>query len=641
MRHRYPFSSHLSPNSGRNRISLARSLGLCLAIAGLTGCGRAPAPSRQAEAWTPLTRDLPPTREAAPNSIEWVEASDQEVAAGLGPWVDASDLLPANDPLAERLQFWADQLDATLRQNYPSRFYDESGAALIPRPRLRLLLKNSPNAYVSSATTCYRVPILFKGAATEPAQNTSIKLLQLSGKGSIGIIDRDQVACLDRMQSPTPPERVVRFLRESAMIQGCTYAARGDALELGEDCQLASPARERGADGIVLLPTSNRITVETGLLELFPAEGQLVNTLFHELAHFYLGHGSLRKKGYNYFYRLNEENRLLPRPLPDPALAPLGLALLGLPQYRTQAIKGQSWHSELYSLSLLVLNSLVKPACGDEGSSCHDDCAPFSDLVLSPATKNLLGSFPQAQLKGEALARYFAWEKSLTQCLGGIRVGPRSEAGIVERATALKTFWLAPVPDPIPENWRVLDLAQSMSQFYFQRDAASDKLLQKALDERLGYYTTEEEADNFALQWMPRLGVSPENALEHWQLYSAQLEGREQDSPFNFTVTRCQELFAAEPRWSEGGQEVSVPIGSFGDTHHSPCFRLWNLDQRLRVRQEELQPSRFEEAERHGGPYKILRHRVIELHHQTRAPRRQECADNNCTAALEKSVELN
>ena len=110
------------------------------------------------------------------------------------------------------------------------------------------------------------------------------------------------------------------------------------------------------------------------------------------------------------------------------------------------------------------------------------------------------------------------------------------------------------------------------------------KKLQEALEQRAGFYTTEEEADNLALDWLSLARAPVEDALTHWLLFARANQGSEQESAYNLSYERCLQLYEARPRWNEDGREAPVPVGSYVEDHHSTCFRLYNIERLLAYR---------------------------------------------------------
>lgn len=524
------------------------------------------------------------------SSLSWIAAQSSE---------KDSDLYMAQDhPMVQRLQFWADSIDQILRRQESSK----EGLANVPRPQVRLLRSDRLNASASSATVCFKVPV-----RTDPAKREASDdfLIAVGADGRISRFSRRQVSCLDGGQKR--PAEALAYFRENFLHGPCQMDvdAEGGALVLGTSC--ARPAgTEMNAGGIVVQSQTPFINLNTGLIKLFADESHLVYTLMHELAHFYRAHGPLYKKAYHYFYRLQSLD-LDEKPAADPALSSLGEKLLGLPSYRINPVAGQSWHSEIFSYSRYALNRLVKPACGVSTSPCFDACQSFQAIVDSQDQQLAFGRFPASPLPVQARPLYFRWEAALNACFSAIRVEPEevpegTGSGSLSQKSAREVFWWAS-----DSGSDLKEIAQSMNQKYFERDHEHRLLLQEALDQDLGYYTSEEEADLLALRWLAKLGIDPRSAIEHWLLYGDATAGGFEPSPYLFEAKYCRRLYEADPRWSEAGQGVKVPIGSFSETHHSSCFRAWRMDKEASRRVWELGPPLWNEVSLQRGSYRELR----------------------------------
>ncbi len=538
--------------------------------------------------------------------------SDVRSASPLA-WIKQSfsDLQPADpsSPLAERLQFWADHLDQMLRkQPGNSELMRE-----IPRPRVRLILNDGLNAFTSSETVCYRIPVL-KGQGGE-ADPKTLRLVSVSNQGKVGIYSREEVACLDLMQAQRSAQETADFYEKNLAAGSCNISVASDTLILGEGCKAAMD--DFRADGIVVNALSPWITIETGLVRLFERESLLVYTLLHELAHFYRAHGSLNKKAYEYFYRLNASTHRDHKPAVDAQLESLGAKVQALPAYSVQAVEGQRWHSEMFSYSRYALNLLIKPTCSAETSLCFVACRPFQLLMDTQMAS--LGRFPQTVLDNAGEQIYFEWENNFSQCLAAIDVDgneAKPSTAVVSWEAAQKVFWWG------ERSSKLIDIAQSMNQKYLEKEAAKNQLLQAALDANLGYYTSEEEADRLALRWLAWLGISVETSYEHWLTYAKAVDAFRQHSDFDFSFKKCIGLFEADPRWTDAGQVVPIPIGTFAEPHHSSCFRAWLMEREVSANEWPLGPSLWAEAEKVGGPYLEMRQNLLSTRLRIRMPPR-------------------
>ena len=511
--------------------------------------------------------NLPATRHEVANPLHWIQLNNDEAKSVLGE----EETLPIDHPTTLKLQSWADHLYDYLEAKDPARFRNSSGEVSLPRPHVRVVISEKPEAHTTAATACYRIPVIFSRPPANATPPTDDDLILVGNRGIIGLVSRSKVACVDRMTSPVRPQDVIDLLAGS----GCRFDIKGDSLVVGEDCKLPDQLKINGANGIVLRSVANIVSLSSGLETVLKKDGSLLYTLLHELAHYFRSHAVLDKDEYQYFYHRDGESDHLAQPLPAADLIALGSELLKLPHYRTQPIDGQFWHSEMFSYGAYALNTLVIPSCAAADSPCHQACAPWQQLMQDKERMAKLGRFPQAVLTAEARLIYAEWETGFSQCLGAI------DTEHVDIASAKKVFWRADFPETTPSNWRLLDAATSMNKKMFDQSNAQTQLLQRAVDAKVGYYTTEEEADNMALNWLVELGFSAMNAIDHWWSFAAYFDGSSLQSELNFSRSRCLDLYNATPRWTENGQTVQIPIGSFSDPHHSVCYRIWNMDQRI------------------------------------------------------------
>jgi hypothetical protein len=513
---------------------------------------------------------LPPARNAVANPLHWVDLSAEESRRFFD---SPTQILSDRHPIRERLQLWSDALYGQLESRWPDRFRDINGNLVVPRPIIRVEIARKPEAHVSAATVCYGVKVKFLGRTRDEKTNVP-QVILINDKGSVGVFDRSRVSCVDRLQQSLRIEDV----RELIGSVRCDVHVEDQTLVIGADCKVPEAVSAADIDGIMLRSMAREVTITTGLFAIMPHEGAVVYTLLHELAHYFRSHTLVDKAEFQYFYHRDGGSEHLAQPPRDDRLSALGQRLLKIPHVRTQPIPGQSWHSEMYSYGRYLFTSLIEPACTPAGAACFSSCLPWSTLMRNEEQLALLGRFPQGRLTGKSLEIYFEWERTLTECLASV------SGDLVPIADVKKVFWRADIPRDIPSElppeWRLLDAARSMNQKMVADTVANDRTLTEALQAELGYYTTEEEADNLALTWLGLVGLPVTAAFDHWWTFAAYFDPNSLDSELNFGFSRCRQLYDAVPRWTEHNRELRVPIGSFTDPHHSSCYRIWNLDQR-------------------------------------------------------------
>jgi len=580
-------------------------------VALIAGCGRSPHPAQVASAEFGASQILPPVRIMAASPLDWLEATKEEIYSSVDAVNGYPQYLPDDDDLTRRAQFWLGALDGRLRQIYPQFFTAPDGQSIVPKPHIRLMIKAGANAFTSVATACYRVPIRFAAPPAGAPVGDGSSVILINAKGTVGLFPRARVSCINRDAAVQSAELVVRHLLQTLQVKSCSLSVDEGTVIIGSDCHLGASVNATTADGIVLQPVSNWMTLQSSLFDLLPSDGQLAYTILHEAAHYYRTHGAIDKRQYHYFYRINTDNLALSQPSVDMSLDDLGHQVTALPNYRTQPLVGQKWHSELFSYGRLARRSLVQDACGDPTSPCAASCRPWMDIMDDPNFDHEFGRFPQQMLSGDARGRYDRWEATLSQCLTSMTIDDMAHPGSVTPAAARTVFWrAAPLAADGTPFRTVFAIALSMNEQLFALAAAEERLLLQALDQRLGFYTTEEEADNLAQSWLPLLGFAPQNAVDHWLTFAKFKNGREQQGALNFSAEECLLLYRSMPKWSRSGQMVPVPVGSYTAFHHSSCFRIWNADQRLPWVSTPVAESLMPAAEQLGGSFETLRLRA-------------------------------
>ncbi len=95
-------------------------------------------------------------------------------------------------------------------------------------------------------------------------------------------------------------------------------------------------------------------------------------------------------------------------------------------------------------------------------------------------------------------------------------------------------------------------------------------------ERRLGYYTFEQEADDFSLEFLNELGVPARaggDALLEFLRKSPPNRG-------DLDFAACSALRAQG--WLDANKQPAyVPVGNLNDPHHSLCYRVFNMDREI------------------------------------------------------------
>lgn len=96
----------------------------------------------------------------------------------------------------------------------------------------------------------------------------------------------------------------------------------------------------------------------------------------------------------------------------------------------------------------------------------------------------------------------------------------------------------------------------------------------------LGFYTVEQEADELALEWLSDFGLHPSSMADGLMILGTEWE-KSGTNTGHMPMSKCREL--RKGGWLENGKPASVPVGDLSDAHHSPCFRIFNIDREIKA----------------------------------------------------------
>jgi hypothetical protein len=142
-----------------------------------------------------------------------------------------------------------------------------------------------------------------------------------------------------------------------------------------------------------------------------------------------------------------------------------------------------------------------------------------------------------------------------------------------------------PTPDPrtIEQTARVREKIRNGEWDYTEENAL--------MRERgLGFYTTEQEADEIALEMLANIGVPPNVGVDmilellKMTTESGRIEGTDEIPWAECVMLRDQGFRDAD------GKLVSVPVGDPIYAHHNGCFRVFNMLRELQAHRYELGP---------------------------------------------------
>lgn len=268
----------------------------------------------------------------------WADDSLEEFKknAAHGSWWSEPEYLPVDHPMAQRLQFWVDQMDGMLRAQMPRALENT------PKPQIVIKVTSDPNAWVSGLPVSWKVPTRVMLADGPPQIEPHPLDAGTDADGGDGGLEGAAPP-----PPPPPPARAAAFLlsREGKLTEPggqpvferphddrslsellafgndgfskCRLALDGEMLVFGDGCAVDRNLSSARADSVAYYATSKWITFTTGIILSLMDEDRLVGVLAHELGHYYRTHVMQPSDQLNYFYALGDANAPT-KPAPDP-----------------------------------------------------------------------------------------------------------------------------------------------------------------------------------------------------------------------------------------------------------------------------------------------------------------------------------
>ena len=123
---------------------------------------------------------LPPVRGGRFNPINFIQASSAEIYdAAFAAKFGNPAFLPAASAATVRMQFWSDALYKKLAGLYPAAGIDN-----LPLPIISIMVKETPNAFVSSTLACYRLPVRFEDGTQDAPDGAHVVLIGKNVRGA-------------------------------------------------------------------------------------------------------------------------------------------------------------------------------------------------------------------------------------------------------------------------------------------------------------------------------------------------------------------------------------------------------------------------------------------------------------------------
>lgn len=247
----------------------------------------------------------------------WADESEDEYkrnAAATSSW-EEPEFLPMDHPMAQRLQFWVDRMDAALRAEFPKQL------AATPQPRIIIRKTEDKNAWVSFIPVTWEIPARAgadAGAAdvdggdvdaAAPAPGKTVEAILLTDLGRISSLTREGFS---RPFDEAKLGELTKFFNGG--FEKCRLSVEGGEMVFGDDCVRRGLGAGDRAKKFAYNTTARHITFTSAYILMLENEDRIVSTLAHELGHFYRSHANMPSDVTNYFYAIDQKHAHKPKP---------------------------------------------------------------------------------------------------------------------------------------------------------------------------------------------------------------------------------------------------------------------------------------------------------------------------------------
>ena len=214
--------------------------------------------------------------------------------------------------------------------------------------------------------------------------------------------------------------------------------------------------------------------------------------------------------------------------------------------------------------------------------------ATLPDDSVCAVAKSKVGPWTEDQALERApspdlVAKYLAFETDLAVCAPRLRISASSASDAFSRASLSELlssgFTYDTEIEEAPTMEAVLAKVGVQAEALDREEAT---MLGKLREGGMGLYTTEQEADDIALEIATKLGLTPGEVLGSWLRFMEASEAmgtKFDDTTGNLPPAKCKALLEAQFR-EAGADGASVPVmmtlGNLVDPHHGSCYRVFN-----------------------------------------------------------------
>lgn len=540
--------------------------------------------------------------------LNWASVTREEhrkTVGKLSPFTQQPQhIFASSHILSKRVDFWIQKIDSVLRKKYPDQL------KMVPVPYGVVVKNDNPrspgNAWISPVIQCFpQGTAIADSAKYEPVNNFTVR------GGEVSTVPN----CFFQPKPDSDKlNEIIQFVNKKNGPE-CLLAKKANSVEIGKGCRPRGLEKAGPANHLGVYSTGNFVSVSADFLTHFPNEHEFVSILAHELAHYYKSHSTILDTEYNYYYFQNEKSNLVKPPRSDEA-EKLAKTVTATKWTSLRDMEGQVYASELltvllgFSIEIPSINEktgmfpeIVQKVC-KVGTKCEKSCKDYVNygIAQSQARLELMGQLDDFNVAGfseQNKKNVKDAEQLIAKCVADIPIVKDSASEGLQEDAVLLAFSLRKVPqnfEPRPTHTNLSEFLQYMTVNLRRSRQTALNIYKEAASKGLGWYTVEQEADELSIEILSLLGVPLHSAVES-NFRFLELEEKSgakfmKDSHLVGKIPhkRCQELY--KNGWKdEAGNPIFVAVGGFVDTHHSGCFRAFNMDREIRAHKYMLAPS--------------------------------------------------
>jgi hypothetical protein len=577
------------------------TLGIGLLTAGLLSC-------KHADRGGELKHDMG-SFVISSSPMMWQDLTSQEfddIYIPANGWESPDSFYPETGEATQRMNTLLKHIHETLKRKFPAQL------AHAPIPRARIYKGNTSNAFVTMVPVCYRLDVRLKEKQSDKVQaaEAAIDYVTMNVNGDL-FGEKGSTRCLEKSISSHEAMEYFTWInheiRRSEAQNGKTEhlcqigfqtTKAGITIVPGQYCKRGPEiANVSLAKGLRIWKTQPYIVLYGGLINQLDSEIKIMTTLAHELGHYYRSHVNPFHGDYGYFYAIAEARNPDHKPQRDLSLQERGeqiLAAARLVQTYVYRENNQRYPSELF----YPIWALAAKACPEQGA-CPSACADLVKTVHDEAIYQAFGDWPYGKMPAGGSAAYALYEKHLAACSPHLKIssavsgGENISLGDLTDALRDEKFTLVTQSMGLSDDAGFLNssLSEVIEKLSAGLSAAQNKargILDQAINDNIGYYTTEQEADELQMEIVALLGLDPRQ-LVIWDIdyYRDDLPTWEKYQGFH--MDRCKKLLLED--WREEGRVVIAPIANYHDDHHSGCFRIFNTYREIEAHGLKADPE--------------------------------------------------